>query len=318
MEEGIKHSILPINGINMHIAEKGEGPVVLFIHGFPELWYTWRHQIHALASHGYRAIAPDLRGYGDTDAPQSVHSYTVFHIVGDLIDLLDTIGQEKVFVVGHDWGASIAWHLCLFRPDRVKALVNTSVVFRPRHPKRKPIESLRALLGEDYYMCRFQEPGEVEAEFASIGTRDIIKKFLTYRNPDALRVPKDIGFGGFVPTPSTLPSWLSEEDIDYYTSKFEKTGFTGGLNYYRALDMNWELTAPWTGVQVKVPVKFIVGDQDLTYNTPGVKQYIESGGFKRDVPFLEELVVMEGVAHFLNQERPDEISAHIYDFLQKF
>ncbi|KAH7513392.1 hypothetical protein FEM48_Zijuj12G0195100 [Ziziphus jujuba var. spinosa] len=156
--DGIEHRTLQVNGISMHVAEKGQGPVILFIHGFPELWYCWRHQIHALASLGYRAVAPDLRGYGDTDAPASPSDYTAFHVVGDLIALLDAIAsdQDKVFVVGHDWGAIMAWYLCLFRPDRVKALVNMSAVYTPRNPARRPIQSLNALYGSDYYICRFQ------------------------------------------------------------------------------------------------------------------------------------------------------------------
>ena len=156
--EGIEHRTVKVNGINMHIAEKGQGPVILFLHGFPELWYSWRHQIVALASLGYRAVAPDLRGYGDTDAPAEPASYTSLHVVGDLVALLDTItaDQDKVFVVAHDWGAIIACHLCLYRPDKVKALLNLSVAFTPRNPRRKPLESLRALHGDDYYICRFQ------------------------------------------------------------------------------------------------------------------------------------------------------------------
>jgi pimeloyl-ACP methyl ester carboxylesterase len=154
--EGIEHRTIKVNGINMHVAEKGQGPVILFLHGFPELWYTWRHQIHALASLGYRAVAPDLRGYGDTDAPADPSSYTYLHVVGDLVALLDAIAADQVFVVGHDWGAIIAWYLCLFRPDRVKALVNLSVAFSPRNPQRKPLEALRAVYGDDYYVCRFQ------------------------------------------------------------------------------------------------------------------------------------------------------------------
>lgn len=318
--EGIEHRTVNVNGINMHIAEKGQGPVILFIHGFPELWYSWRHQIIALASQGYRAVAPDLRGYGDTDAPPSITSYTCFHVVGDLIALLDAVApdQDKVFVVGHDWGALIAWYLCLFRPDRVKALVNMSVVLSPRNPKRKPLVSLRAIYGNDYYICRFQEPGEIEAEFAQLGTATVLKEFLTYRNPGPLFLPKGKGFGHPPGAPIVLPSWLSEEDINYYASKFEKTGFTGGVNYYRDLDLNWELTAPWTGAQIKVPVKYIVGDLDLTYNSLGTKDYIHKGGFKRDVPLLEEVIVLEDVGHFIHEEKPDEINKHIYDFFQKF
>ncbi|KAG9147779.1 hypothetical protein Leryth_026431 [Lithospermum erythrorhizon] len=177
---------------------------------------------------------------------------------------------------------------------------------------------MRAFLGDDYYICRFQNPGEMEEEFSRVDTTRLIKKFLTNRSPALLRVPKAKGFGGSTNSPITMPSWLSEEDVNYYATKFNEKGFTGGLNYYRALDLNWQLLAPWTGVQIKVPVKFIVGDLDLTYNTPGVKEYVHNGGLKKDVPFLQEVVIMEGVAHFLNEEKPEEISTHIYDFIQKF
>ncbi|CAH9079132.1 unnamed protein product [Cuscuta europaea] len=316
--EKIQHNQIHVNGISMHVAEVGQGPAILFLHGFPELWYTWRHQMLFLSAKGYRAIAPDLRGYGDTDAPDSASSYTCLHIIGDLVALLDSLSLEKVFLVGHDWGAYIAWNFCLLRPDRIKALVNLSVAFSPRNPTRKPVGSMRLLFGDDYYICRFQEPGEAEEEFDRAGTDRIINKFLTYRNPGLLRVPKSKGFGGSADQPINKPSWLSEEDVNYYVSKFRQTGFTGGLNYYRAIDINWELMAPWTGVQIKVPVKFMVGDLDLTYNTPGVKDYLHNGGFKRDVPFLQEVVIMEGVGHFCNEEKPEDINLHIYEFIQKF
>ncbi|XP_061994405.1 uncharacterized protein LOC133712317 [Rosa rugosa] len=318
--EGVEHRTVKVNGINMHVAVKGQGPVVLLLHGFPELWYSWRHQIQTLASLGYRAIAPDLRGFGDTDAPADSSSYTCFHVVGDLVALLDAVvgDQEKVFVIGHDWGALMAWYLGLFLPDRVKALVNLSVQFFPRNPQMKFVESMKAAYGNDYYICRFQEPGEIEAEFAQIGTARVIREFLTFRHPGPLFLPKGKLFGHPPDAPIPLPSWLSEDDVNYYVSKFEKKGFTGGLNYYRNLDRNWELLAPWTGAQVKVPVKFIVGDQDLVYNSLGAKDFIHNGGFKKYVPFLEEVVVMEGVAHFNNQEKADEISEHIHDFIKKF
>ncbi|KAK9292293.1 hypothetical protein L1049_020257 [Liquidambar formosana] len=316
--ETIEHRMVNINGITMHVAEKGQGPVVLFLHGFPELWYTWRHQILALASLGYRAVAPDLRGYGDTEAPASVAGYTCLHVVGDLIALIEELGEEQVFVVGHDWGAMIAWYLCLFRPDRVKAFVCLAVPFRPRNPKMKPVEAMKAFFGDDYYMCRFQEPGDIEAEIKHQGTREVLKKILTDLKPGPPCLPKGNAFGICPSTSITLPTWFSEEDLDYYTSKYDQKGFTGGLNYYRALDLNWELTAPWTGLQVKVPVKLIVGDLDMTYTTPGMKEYVHNGGFKRDVPFLEEVIVMEGVGHFINQERAGEINTYIYDFIRKF
>ncbi|GFZ13745.1 alpha/beta-Hydrolases superfamily protein [Actinidia rufa] len=316
--EKIEHKMVNINGINMHVAEIGDGPPVLFLHGFPELWYSWRHQMLSLSSRGYRAIALDLRGYGDSDAPPCSTNYTALHIVGDLVGLLDALELEQVFLVGQDWGAVIAWYFCLFRPDRIKALVNMSVAYRPRHPSIKPIHAMRAMLGDDFYICRFQEPGEAEEEFGRTDTAKLMKTILSNRDPRPPCVPKEIGFAAFYETPTTLPSWLTEEDIDYYATKYSQTGFTGGLNYYRAMDLTWDLTGAWTGAQIKVPVKFIIGDLDLTYNGPGVKDYIHKGEFKEDVPLLEDVVVMEGVAHFINQEKPEETSAHIFDFIQKF
>ncbi|KAL5135704.1 Epoxide hydrolase A [Glycine soja] len=287
--EKIEQKTVSTNGINMHVASIGSGPVVLFLHGFPELWYTWRHQLLSLSAAGYRAIAPDLRGYGDTDAPPDASSHSILHIVADLVGLLDALGIE---------------------PDRVKALVNLSVVFRPRNPKRKPIQSLRAIMGDNYLYV--QKPGEVEEEFARAGAARIIKTFLASRDPQPPRVPKEIGFGGLSYTLNLNSK--SEEVTDVICDANLRWKIKRDKKKMRT----WELTAAWTGVQIKVPVKFIVGDLDITYNTPGVKEYIHNGGFKRDVRFLQELIVMEGVAHFKNQERPEEISAHIYDFIKKY
>ncbi|XP_022136085.1 uncharacterized protein LOC111007864 [Momordica charantia] len=316
--DGIEHRTVSVNGIQMHVAEKGEGPVVLLIHGFPELWYSWRHQIVALSALGYRAVAPDLRGYGDSEAPGPISSYTCMHIVGDLVGLVESLGVGEVFVVAHDWGAMIAWYLCLFRAEIVKAFVCLSVPFRPRNPKMKPVESMRAFFGDDYYICRFQNPGEIEEEMAQVSAKEVLRGILTTRRPGPPILPKGQAFKTRPETITALPSWLSEEDLSYFASKYEQKGFTGGLNYYRAMDLNWELTAPWTGVQVKVPVKYIVGDLDMVFTTPGAKEYVNGGGFKKDVPFLQEVVIMEGVGHFINQEKPEEISTHIYDFIRKF
>lgn len=157
----IEHKKIPVNGINMHVADLGKGPTIIFIHGFPELWYTWRHQMTYLASHGYRAVAPDLRGYGDTTGAPTTDptKFTSLHVVGDLVALIDAVaapGEGKVFVVAHDWGAVMAWALCLYRPDKVKGFMCLSVPFSPRNAKYKPVDALRALYGNDYYICRFQ------------------------------------------------------------------------------------------------------------------------------------------------------------------
>ncbi|KAI3694278.1 hypothetical protein L1987_77242 [Smallanthus sonchifolius] len=321
--EGIEHKTISANGLNIHVAEKGQGPIVLLLHGFPELWYSWRHQIIYLADHGYRAVAPDLRGYGDTTGAQvdDYTKFTIYHLVGDLIGLLDAITSEgeKVFVVGHDWGAFVAWYLCMLRPDRVKALVNLSVPFIPWNPMGDMIQMLRAAYGEDHYMVRFQEPGDIEAELARMDAKTIVKKFLTFRECGPLYFPKGKGFQ-HSPDDAivTLPPWLSEEDVEYFASKLEKAGITGGVNYYRVTRLNWELSAPWSGAKVTVPSKFITGDEDLVYHMPGMKDYIHNGGFQKDVPLLEEVVVMEGAAHFINQEKPDDINKHLIEFLKKF
>ncbi|KAF7080712.1 hypothetical protein CFC21_084744 [Triticum aestivum] len=315
----ITHRSVEANGVRLHVAEAGPAgaPVALLLHGFPEVWYTWRHQMRALAAAGYRAVAPDMRGYGGSDAPPGgPDQYTALHVVGDLVALIDSLGEKQVFVVAHDWGAMIAWSLCLFRPDRVKALVALSVPFSPRSPARKPVDGLKALYGDEYYICRIQEPGAIEAEFARLGTELVLRKFFTYRTPGPLFIPKS-GWGSpddEVP----LPSWITEEDIKYYASQFDKSGFTGALNYYRALNKTWELTSPWTGAEIKVPTKFIVGDVDLSYHVAGAHDFINKGGLKKFVPLLDDVVVMKDVGHFINEEKPEEISAHIISFLKKF
>ncbi|KAK7258935.1 hypothetical protein RIF29_24527 [Crotalaria pallida] len=320
--ETIEHRTVEVNGINMHVAEKGQGPVVLFIHGFPELWYTWRHQILFISAHGYHAVAPDLRGYGDTDVPASVTSYTCFHIVGDIVALINSLGVDQVYLVGHDWGAIIGWYLCLFRPEIIKAYVCLSVPFLPRNPKVKMVDGFRAKHGDDYYICRFQVPGEAEEQFAKIGTEAFIKNLLTSRQSSPpLLVREGMMSGTFntkTKSAKSLPSWLTKEDLAYYASKFNKSGFTGPLSYYRNMNVNWELMAPWTGAQIKVPVKFITGDLDVVYNSLDMKDYIHSGAFKKDVPYLEGVVIQEGVAHFNNQEAAEDVNNHIYDFIKKF
>lgn len=317
--ENIEHKYVSVNGINMHVAESGEGPVVLLLHGFPELWYSWRHQITFLASHGYRAVAPDLRGYGDSLSGVDLNDsskFSIHHVVGDLIALLHGVGvaeEEKVFVVGHDWGAIIAWYLCMFRNDKIKALVNLSVPFIPRDPNLDLVQQLRATRGDDYYVVRFQEPGDIEAELAKIDIRTVMKRF--FSTGRTLNFPRGEGFGD---SPVVDSSWLTDTDLDYFASKFKETGFTGGINYYRALPLTWELTAAWDKAKVAVPTKFVMGDEDLVYYMPGMKDYIHNGGFQRDVPMLKESIVIKGVAHFIQQEIPEEINNHIYDFFQKF
>lgn len=312
MEGEVRHSRVESNGIRMHVVEQGnqEGSVVLLIHGFPELWFSWRHQMSELARNGYRAIAPDMRGYGDTDAPSDPQLYTVFHLVGDLIGLLDHLQVPQAFVVGHDWGANVAWNLCLFRPDRVRALVNLSVPYRPRSPSYKPSDVFKKF-GDGFYISQFQEPGRAESSFARYDVSTLVKKFLSIKIPDLI-APSGMEIIDFLETPLSLPSWISEDEVEYFASKFQKSGYTGPLNYYRMMDVNWNLLAPWQGAKILVPTKLIVGDKDIGFESFGTKGYITGSAFRNFVPNVE-VVIIDGY-HFLQQERAEKVTAEIMAF----
>uniref|UniRef100_A0A5B7BQ49 soluble epoxide hydrolase n=1 Tax=Davidia involucrata TaxID=16924 RepID=A0A5B7BQ49_DAVIN len=307
----IIHRRVHSNGIWIHVAEKGKGPLVLLIHGFPELWSSWNYQIKCLAEHGYHVVAPDMRGYGDSDCPPDAASYTVFHLVGDLIGLLDELKEEQAFVVGHDWGAQVAWYLCLFRPDRVKALVNLGVPYMPRSPV-KPIEFFTKTFGEGFYISQFQESGRAEKSFAQYDCLTILKKFLLINGPDLLAAPPGVEIIDFLDTPSSLPPWITEEELQTRASKFETSGFTGALNYYRAMDMNWKLLGPWEGGKISVPTKFIVGNKDMGFRSFGMQHYIEGEEFKSIVPNMD-VVIIDG-HHFIQQERAEQVTDEILSF----
>lgn len=294
----------------MHVAEKGEGPVVLLLHGFPELWFSWRHQITYLANHGYRVLAPDLRGYGDSDAPPSPSSYTFFHIVGDLIGVLDHFNQQQVFVVGHDWGTTAAWHLSLFRPDRVKGIVALGIPLFPRSPI-SPTQLFAKSFGDDLYISQFQEPGRAERAFAKHDCLTVIKKFLLINQ---LVAPPGMEIIDHMETPSSLPPWITEDELQAYADKFQETGFTGGLNYYRAMDLTWELEAPWQGAKIQVPSKLIIGNEDIGFES-WTKEFVEGDLIKELIPGIE-VVIIEG-HHSIHQEKHLEVSDHILSFLQK-
>ncbi|KAK9108920.1 hypothetical protein Sjap_016980 [Stephania japonica] len=313
MNSEVKHRRVRTNGIWMHIAEQGSGPLLLLLHGFPELWFSWRHQITHLAAKGFHVVAPDMRGYGDTDSPPHHSSYTYFHLVGDIIGLLDDLNQQQAFVVGHDWGALVGWHLSLFRPDRVRGFVSLSVAF-PR-PSFMSAAFMTKTFGDGLYISQFQEPGRAEKAFGRYDCSTVMKKFLLIDKDDPLIAPPGVETIDFLHTPSSLPSWISEDEIRFFTQKFEETGFTGGLNYYRAMDLNCELLGPWNGSKVTVPVKLIVGDKDIGFSVY-TKSYIEGPVLKDLVPNLE-VVVLADAHHFIQQERPQEITDEILSFIAK-
>jgi pimeloyl-ACP methyl ester carboxylesterase len=314
----VVHRVVETNGIRLHIAEQGSGPLVILCHGFPESWYSWRHQLPALANAGFHAVAPDMRGYGRTDRPAAIEQYTILHLVGDVIGLMDALGVETAVVVGHDWGAPVAWNTALMRPDRVRGVVGLSVPYLPRGP-RSPLVDLRAALGEDFYMVYFQEPGVAETELER-DPRGTLRRLLYSASGDApLREGQAVGraAGGVLAhsiDPETLPAWLGEADLDVYAADFERSGFGGGLNWYRNLDRNWELTAPWHGARVAPPALFIRGDRDLVLAFPGFAAII--AGLQTVVPNLRRTLVLPGCGHWTQQERPSQVTDAILEFLR--
>ncbi len=261
---GLSHRTVSTNGIKMHVAEQGDGPLVVLCHGFPESWYSWRHQMAALAAAGYHAVAPDQRGYGQTDRPPEARQYTILHLVGDIVGLLDALGERNAVIVGHDWGAPVAWNAALMRPDRFTAVAGLSVPYLPR-AAINPLTMLRQFAGDNFYMVYFQEPGRAEAEFEG-DVRGMLRRILVAASgdaaPDQRWKPVITPGTGFLDTAAPLPplpAWLTEQDLDFVAGEFSRTGFTGGLNWYRAMDMNWELTAPFANAPIAQPSLFIAG-----------------------------------------------------------
>jgi pimeloyl-ACP methyl ester carboxylesterase len=319
----ITHHFIETNGIRMHIVEQGQGPLVLLCHGFPETWYSWRYQLSVLAAAGYRVVAPDQRGYGQTSCPEDIASYTILHLVGDLVGLLDALNEDQAVIVGHDWGANVAWHATLLRPDRFRSVITMSVPYIPRGPVYgpratvRPTEAIRKLAGH-HYMLYFQRPGVAEAELE----RDVRKTMcqllyaLSGDAPPSTRwqpvLPgSDADLLTGMPFPESLPHWLTEEDIEMYTSQFQRSGFRGGLNWYRNIDRNWELLAAYSGAPITQPTLFLRGDSDpsLAHSSSQLERQ------PRFVPHLREQI-FPGCGHWIQQERAAQVNEAIITFLQ--
>lgn len=320
----MSETMIQTRTIKMSILDSGQGPLVLLCHGFPETKYAWRHQINALAQAGYRAVAPDMRGYGQTDAPERVEQYTIFHAVGDLVALLDALGEQQAVVVGHDWGATIAWQAALLRPDRFRAVVALSVPMmgQPPVPPSKIFPQAEDAL---FYTLYFQEPKVAEEEFGR-DVRLTLRKLLFAASGEAGQrkpgdgtpnpfgmVVKSAGMLGGLPTPQRLPEWLPSHEFEQLARAFELSGFTGGLNYYRNLDRNWELQQSCIGQPITVPALFMIGEHDTGLSIPGMDQIIAA--MPNLVSDLRGSYVLPGAGHWLQQERPTEVSELIIKFL---
>ncbi len=331
-----KQRIVETNGIHMRVAEAGEGPLVVLCHGFPESWDSWRHQLAALAEAGFHAVAPDMRGYGGTDRPEAIDQYSLLHLVGDIVGLVEALGAPTAVVAGHDWGAPVAWHAALMRPDRFRGVIGLSVPFRPRAAAR-PTTLMPQTPDAQFYQLYFQEPGVAEAELDR-DPRTTIRQLLLGASGDAGRggavragdgsdgragggerravgmVPRGGAFLDFKGVPSALPAWLKETDIDFYAAEFARTGFRGGLNWYRNIDRNWELLSAYKGARVTVPALYVAGDRDMVVRIPGMYRTIAS--LKDSVSRLQKSIMLPGCGHWTQQERPAEVNVAILEFLR--
>ncbi|OMC49530.1 epoxide hydrolase [Mycobacterium sp. IS-2888] len=303
--------------MQLRVVEAGDrgAPTVVLAHGFPELAYSWRHQIPALAEAGYHVLAPDQRGYGGSSAPDAIAAYNIRELTADIVGLLDDVGAERAVWVGHDWGAPVAWHAPLLHPDRVSAVVGLSVPPLPRSHVA-PTKAWRKLFGENFfYILYFQEPGVADAELNADPGR-VIRRMMGGLRADGgqdalvrMATPGPQGFLDRLPEPDGLPDWISQDELDHYVDEFSRTGFTGGLNWYRNFDRNWETTPELDGAKISVPCLFIGGSADpvLSFTRADRASQVVSGPYRQ--------VMLEGAGHWLQQERPDEVNAALLDFL---
>jgi pimeloyl-ACP methyl ester carboxylesterase len=311
--------LVETNGVRLRVIDAGDrgAPVVVLAHGFPELAYSWRHQIPALTDGGYRVLAPDQRGYGGSSKPAAVDAYNIVELSADIVGLLDDVGAERAALIGHDFGGVVAWNAPLLHPDRFAGIAGLSVPPVPR-PKVPTTQAFRKVFGDNFfYILYFQEQGPADAEL----NRDpatALRKLMggmqaTTDEAAALRMlqPGPEGFIERIPEPGGLPDWISQDEFDHYVAEFSRTGFTAPLNWYRCFDRNWELTATTPAATIPVPSLFIGGaaDPTLAYTPRHRVRDVVSGDYRE--------VMIEGAGHWLQQERPDEVNETLLDFLSR-
>ena len=304
-----------VNGIKLSYLSQGSGPLVIFMHGFPDLAISWRHQMAAVAGAGYRAIAPDMRGYGDTDAPLDPGMYTQFHIAGDITALMDQLGEQQAVLVGHDMGANLAWAMATFLPERVRGVAVLSIPHKPRGAA-PPV----AAAPPRFYQKLFQTEAEEVDLHQKVNTFlpgifDRLSGSSELGAPPSLIVPEGMRFSDLFTPPNAAPEWLGEDELATYVSTFERTGFRGPLNWYRNIDANWQTFAPWATQQVRAPAAFIIGTADVAWSLFKDNGVIDSQTDR--VPHLLDLRVLEGVGHWIAQERPEEVNDLLLNLLAK-
>ena len=316
----LRHRIENVNGVRIHCVEQGEGPLVLLVHGFPESWYSWRHQLPVLAAAGYRAVAIDVRGYGRSSKPSAVDAYRMTQMVLDNVELVHALGATEAIVVGHDWGAPIAWSSALLRPDVFRAVAGLSVPYSPPGDAR-PSDAFRLIAGaEEFYIEYFQEPGRAETEIEVDVRRWLLGFYFTLSGDAGAPQPGESTVALVAPGtklgdrfkfPDAMPPWLSDDDLEVYAGEFERSGFTGALNRYRNVDRDWEDLSIFRGQPITVPALFVGGDRDgpTLWGMPSIEQ------FSATLPRLHRSIILSGCGHWTQQERPTEVNDALLDFL---
>ncbi len=315
----IRERRVATNGIELHLVEAGpaDGYPVVLAHGFPELAYSWRHQIPALAEAGFHVLAPDQRGYGRSDRPAAVEAYDIIALTDDLLGLLDDVGAERAVFVGHDWGSMVVGQMALLHPHRVAGVVALSVPLLPRGPM-PPVQVMRQIFADTFfYIVYFQEPGVADADLgADPGQtmRRMLGGLVTGEGGaslSGLAAPDGTGFVDRLPPVDHLPAWLSEEELAHYVAEFTRTGFTGGINWYRNFDRSWERTPQLAGAKVTMPSAFITGSADpVNLMTPAAVM---------DGHVLDHrgTTVVHGAGHWVQQEAPAVVNASLLAFLDE-
>ena len=314
---------IEVNGVTLRVGVKGDGPLCVLVHGWPELWLSWRHQIDPLVEAGFKVAVPDVRGYGGSDAPQDVDAYDMASLTGDIAGIIEALGYETAILIGHDWGAPIVWYTSLLYPDRVQAVAGMSVPYYGLG-KVPPTQALRAAYPERFfYILYFQQLHRPEAEFEA-DVRDSLLKIYFANSGDstaevrqAMRVrTRTSGYLDGLIVPETLPAWLSDEDLDQYAAAYQASGFRGGINRYRNMDRDWHDLQNLADRWIEQPALFLAGEHDsvLRY-TPGLNLMDIIDPFYRD---LRVKVSISGAGHWVQQERPDEVNRHLLAFLQPF
>jgi pimeloyl-ACP methyl ester carboxylesterase len=317
----LRHRTIDVGGIRLHLAEQGVGPSVIMCHGFPGLWYSWRNQLPVLAAHGFRAITLDMRGYGRSDRPVDPADYDRKSTVADLVGLLDALAIDDAVFVGHDFGAVLAWDLPQWAPGRVKALIQLSVPRAKASPHRPSTTFARIASRHFFHMHYFQEKGPADEELGANPALFLTKIFWAlsggYRYRDIFRHPSDgRGYLDVLPEPPPLPwPWMSQEDLDYYAREFGRTGFTGGLNWYRAADQVWSEQQGRPELPITVPTTFITGERDPVQQLSGPDAFHT---MRDTVPGLDGIHIIPEAGHFVQMEAAEQVNDIMLTFLSKF